>query len=101
MNSLKENRVVIVQVHPDFIITMLNMMRNPVRFLQLSSDRLPDDCYVVSVHSNWQNKRIELLVTSSQFDAVPEGQIPPIWKSDVTRIVDLKEIAKRIGGTEP
>jgi hypothetical protein len=93
----KDRRLAIIHVDPKFILMMLNMLRNPVRFLQVNTERIPDDAEVISVNANWQRSCIELLIASSQFDVVADGMIPPVigW-GEVNHVVDLREVVKRL-----
>ena len=94
-NAMRDRRYAVIELDPKHIVTMLNMARNPKQFLSVFTDRIPDDAFVVSVNTDWLKNKVLVVLVSTQFDVVPDGEQPPILLTEMKN-VDLLEIAERI-----
>lgn len=70
----KSRRIKILRIETD---TFLEMLRGMDGIKRIRCDGIPEDARVVgSVHTTVLNC-VELAIESDEFDAVPEGQVPP------------------------
>lgn len=99
MLAFQERRLKIVRVHPHLIVDLLNQARNPCKYLRVpTGEQIPDDAVVISVHADWSSGMIELMIADDSFEAVADGEKPPIagliseWKTfEFGRLVEEQE----------
>jgi hypothetical protein len=94
-DALDERRFKIVSIDQQMMLDVFNWWRKPPHWLALPvTDELPEDCYVVSVHTCWDRRTLEALVCSEQFEPVPECAVPPRIPGMVTEFRQV-EIGQR------
>jgi hypothetical protein len=78
-DPLREQRIKIVLLSQNLLVDIFNWWRNPTQCLALPIvDKLPDDTFVVAVHTNWQRRCLEVVVCSAQFPVCPIECLPEV-----------------------
>jgi hypothetical protein len=84
-NPFKEHRIKILLVSQNLLVDIFNWWRNPTHCLALPMvDKLPDDTFVVAVHTNFSRRCLEVVVCSAQFPVCPIECLPEVIPGAVT-----------------
>lgn len=76
--AIEQNRVVIIQMDPKFIVQVLNWWSNPTYMICLPvTDELPEDSIVTAVCMSFERGSLQVKVASKSFQPVDRGVIPP------------------------
>ena len=98
-DPFRQHRIKILRMPQRLLVDIFNWWRNPTCMLAIPmADKLPDDCFVVGVETNWQRRCLEVVVCSAQFPVCEQGMVPEVIPDLMTefRHVSFDEISLKL-----
>lgn len=77
-------RLLRYSITPNFILSALSSGS----WFKFDAGLMPDDAEVLGVNASWESECIHIMVRSSEFETVPEGEIIPLAES---MLITIKE----------